>query len=701
MTLRALLALLATLPVAASGASNDWRHYNGAPGGEHFSSLTQINRSNVAHLRQAWSYDLGESGARFECNPLVIDGVLYGFTPTLKVIALDAAQGTLRWKFDSGIQGAGPIRGLSYWTQGRSRRLFAGITHFLYALNPDTGRPIESFGQHGRVDLRHGFGGGDRQLFVAVTSPGVVYRDLIIVGFRTTETSPAPRGDIRAYDVHTGKLRWTFHTIPHPGEYGYRSWPAGAWRTAGGANNWAGMVVDERRGILYAPTGSAVPDFYGARRVGDDLFANSLLALEARTGRRLWHFQGVHHDLWDRDFPSPPVLVTVQRDGRPIDAVAQPSKQGFLFLFDRGSGRSRFPLEERVYPASDLPGEVASRTQPMPLLPEPFARQRLDEQMLTRRTPAMHDWAVQQFATMRSEGQFVPLSLDRQTVIFPGFDGGAEWGGAAVDPKRAVLYVNANDIAWTGGLARIKLSSDPIEALYQQKCLSCHGADRKGSPPAFPALDGIEQHRPRAGLQATIRTGAGRMPAFAELDDAQITALIHYVSTGERPAGADAADKESAPGALPRAYRDQGGEYEFTGYRKFLDPEGYPAVAPPWGTLNAVDLNTGQYLWRVPLGEYPALADGQNAATGSENYGGPVLTASGVLFIAATLYDHKLRAFDSDNGQLLQEWSLPYAGTATPATYSVSGRQFLVIATTGDRDASGPQGSAYVAFALP
>jgi quinoprotein glucose dehydrogenase len=334
-------------------------------------------------------------------------------------------------------------------------------------------------------------------------------------------------------------------------------------------------------------------------------------------------------------------------------------------------------------------------------LPEPFARQRLDAQLLTQRTPAMHDWAVQQFANLRSEGQFVPLGLDRQTVVFPGFDGGAEWGGAAVDPHRAVLYLNSNDIAWTGGLARIPFSSDPSEALYRQNCLSCHGADRKGSPPAFPSLVDIEQRRSHAKLQATIRAGAGRMPAFAQLDDSQVSALIHYVSSGETSVAADAADKERTPGALPRQYRDQGGEYEFTGYRKFLDPEGYPAVMPPWGTLNAIDLNTGQYLWRVPLGEYPALASGQGAATGSENYGGPVLTSSGVLFIAATLFDRKLRAFDSSSGELLHEWQLPYAGTATPAIYSIAGRQYVVIATTGDRDASGPQGSAYVAFALP
>ena len=417
-----------------------------------------------------------------------------------------------------------------------------------------------------------------------------------------------------------------------------------------------------------------------------------------RTGKRLWHFQGVHHDLWDRDFPAPPILITLHRDGKAIDAVAQPTKQGFLFVLDRTSGKPLFPVEERNYPASTVPGESASPTQPYPILPEPFARQRLTEELLTNRTPEAHSWALEQFHSFISDGQFVPLSLDRQTVVFPGFDGGAEWGGAAVDPRSAVLFINANDIAWTGGLARIPLSSDPAEAFYQQHCLSCHGPDRAGAPPAFPSLVNISARLSIDSIRNTIEHGKGRMPAFDALSAEQLTALIAYISQGP-PLSNTAAVAE--PGTLPRRYRDQNGVYEFTGYRKFLDPDGYPAVMPPWGTLNAIDLNTGAYLWKVPLGEYPALHEQGFAPTGSENYGGPVATAGGLLVVAATVYDRKLHIFDSSSGKVLKEMDLPYAGTATPAIYSVDGKQYIVIGTSGSRDAHGPQGAAYVAFSLP
>jgi len=518
-----------------------------------------------------------------------------------------------------------------------------------------------------------------------LTGPGLIWRDMIVMDFRTAESAPAAPGDIRAFDVHTGKRRWVFHTIPRPGQPGYETWPADYWKTGGAANNWPGMVLDEKHHLIFAPTGSAVSDFYGYDRIGDDLYANSLLALDADTGRLKWHFQGMHHDVLDRDFPSPPVLLTVRHDGRNVEAVAQATKQGYLFVLDRLTGKPLFAVSEMAVAQSDVPGEKTSPTQPVPALPAPYARQRLSEGLLTNRTPEAHQWALEQFDSFNHGGPFTPLRVGQQTVVFPGFDGGAEWGGQAADARHGILYLNANDVAWTGSLASGTAMGSLGARLYQDNCSSCHGPDRKGVPPAFPSL--IDSALTDGQMAATIRAGRGRMPAFNLADDA-MTALLGYVRSGQDKEIASAAPVNDATRPL----------YRFTGYRKFLDPDGYPAVAPPWGSLSAIDLNTGAYLWRIPLGEYPSLAD---KSTGSENYGGPILTAGGVLFIAATLYDKKIRAFDPRDGKLLWDATLPYAGNATPITYLAKGRQYVLIQADNVRDRKSPQGAAYVAFALP
>jgi quinoprotein glucose dehydrogenase len=482
-------------------------------------------------------------------------------------------------------------------------------------------------------------------------------------------------------------MRWSFHTIPHPGEFGYDTWPKDAWKTSGAANNWAGMTVDVQRGIVYVPTGSAAFDFYGADRVGDDLFANCLIALKAETGDRIWHFQGVHHDLWDRDFPAPPVLITVQREGKKVDAVAQTSKQGFVFLFDRANGAPLFPIECRSYPASDLPGEVASPQQCLPAEPAPYARQKLTEDLLTQRTPESHQWALEHFHTLRSEGQFVPFGVERDTVIFPGFDGGAEWGGAAADPETGILYVNSNEMAWSASLAKNTEENSP-KGLYMTQCAVCHGETMAGSPPAIPSLAGVGKRLSTADILGTIRNGKGRMQGFPNLQDDEVFALLAYLTRGEdkvevsSPAGSDLI------------------KYHFRGYRRFLDPEGYPAVAPPWGTLNAINLNTGEYVWKIPLGEYPELAAKGLKNTGTENYGGPMVTAGGLLFIGATDFDKKFRAFDKATGELLWETILPFSGNATPVTYEVNGKQFVVIAAGGGKDLKSKSGGVYVAFSV-
>ena len=501
---------------------------------------------------------------------------------------------------------------------------------------------------------------------------------------------PASPGDIRAYDVRSGKIRWTFHTIPHPGESGYDTWPKDAWQYIGGVNNWAGMSLDEKRGLVFVPTGSASFDFYGSNRKGDDLYANTLLALKADTGERVWHFQAVHHDLWDRDFPAPPNLVTVRHDGRTVDAVAQITKSGHVFLFDRETGKPLFPIEERGVPASEVDGEASATKQSLPLKPPPFARQIFTPDMVTNRTPEAHTAVLARLRQVRSAGQFVPPSLEG-TVIFPGFDGGAEWGGAAFDPGSGLLYVNANEMPW---ILRLVESPDQAKvtggSLYNARCAGCHRQDRKGSPPEFPSLVSIATRRTGEQIAAIVHDGSGRMPAFAQLPPQAVAAIIAYLTTGE-----DLPVASVARSAWPI---DQ--KYRHDGYNKFLDPDGYPAVEPPWGTLNAIDLNKGEIAWKIPFGEYPELAAKGMGHTGSENYGGPVVTAGGLLFIGATNHDRKFHAFDKSTGELLWETVLPAAGNATPATYEVNGRQFVVVAAGGGKSGA-PSGGKYVAFALP
>lgn len=625
----------------------DWPAYGGGPLNDHYSSLSQINRGNIKRLQVAWSFDTRESGG-LETSPIVVGRVLYGVTPTQKVFALDAASGKLLWEFGAGMDGSQPDRGLAYWTDGRNARILVGMMNFLYALDARTGEPIESFGEHGRIDLRENL---DRQpaksQSIYLTSPGIVYKDMIIVGGRNPETLPAPPGNVRAFDVRTGQLRWTFHTIPQPGEFGNETWPKDAWKTSGAANNWAGMSLDPKRGIVYVPTGSAAFDFYGGDRAGDDLFADCLIALDAETGKRIWHFQEVRHDLWDRDLPAPPTLLTLKRDGKEVDAVAQTTKQGFVYVFDRADGTPVFPIEYRKYPASNVEGEVAAEEQPLPVKPLPFARQRLTEDTLSTRTPQAHEWALNKFRAYRSDGQFVPFSVGKDTVVLPGFDGGAEWGGPAADPVTGILYVNANEMAWTGRLAENRGKNSPRN-LYLSQCGVCHGDALAGSPPAIPSLIGVMKQLKPAQVELTIKNGKGRMPGFPSLDGDQIEALLDFLANGE--------NSESMNGAAPPM------RYRFTGYKKFVDPDGYPAIAPPWGTLSAINLNTGEYVWKIPLGEYPELAAKGMINTGTENYGGPIVTAGGLLFIGATDFDRKFRALDKATGELLWETALPFPG---------------------------------------
>jgi len=709
----ALLAV-ATLPgVVSTVDAQEWAVYGGGPESIRYSSLTQINRANVTRLQVAWTFDAsdGTVGTELEVNPIVVHGVLYATTASLNVVALNAATGELVWRFDpyNGRHvrgGGGRVRGVAYWGDGTDERIFVGVQQFLYALDAKTGRAIGSFGHGGRIDMRDDLRPGEK-LMISLGTPGIVYKDLLILGSRTAESLPTPPGDVRAYDVRTGRLRWIFHTVPQPGERGYETWPKDAWTYTGAANNWAGMSLDVQRGLVFVPTGSAADDYYGANRVGDDLYADALIALNAETGERVWHFQFVRHDIWDRDLPAPANLVTLRRDGREIDAVAQITKSGHVFVFERETGKPLFPIEYRKYPPSDVEGEVAADSQPLPLVPEPFARQRVTEDILTDRTPEAHRAALKRFRVVRSGGQFVPASL-QGTIVFPGLDGGGEWGGAAFDPATSVLYVNANEMAWIVSLVQRAPAAATTSGreLYATHCAGCHGVDRKGTPPAFPSLLDLTDRLTSPEIHAVLAEGSGRMPGFARLGSDALSAIQRYIlssppgplsvperGNSERPPSPEGSGGQGVTSPIDQKYRVQ--------YSKFLDPDGYPAVQPPWGTLSAIDLNTGKYLWKIPLGEYRELAAQGMTNTGCENYGGPVVTAGGLVFIGATNYDGKFRVFDKATGGLLWETTLPAPGNATPATYEVNGRQFVVIAASSGKARGQQVPASYVAFALP
>jgi quinoprotein glucose dehydrogenase len=676
------LILTAALIGLAIAADRDvgWPMHGGVDN-IRYSPLSQINKSNVATLKVAWTYDSHDAfkGSEMQSNPVVVDGVLYATTPTLKVVALNAATGREIWAFDPG-NGASKTRFRHRGVTVHEDRVFVTYRNYLYALDRKTGQPIPAFGSAGRVDLREGLGMPPERASVSASTPGAVFEDLLILGSSVPETLPGTPGHIRAYDVHTGKLRWIFHTIPQPGEYAYDTWPPDAYKLIGGANAWAGVTVDTKNAMVFAATGSASFDFYGVNRHGDNLFANCVLALDARTGRRVWHFQGVRHDVWDWDFPAAPSLVTVKRNGRSVDAIAQVTKQGYVFVLDRKDGKPLFPVERRRVPPSAVEGERVAENQPYPTKPPPFARQGLTESMLTTRTPEAHAAVLERFRQFGS-GMFEPPS-ERGIIVFPGFDGGAEWGGAAFDPDSALLYVNSNEMPWI-----VRLIPNNDASLYKVNCASCHREDRKGSPSA-PSLEGIGDRRSRDEIAAIVREGTGRMPAFPDMGGRNIADLVEFLVTG-RDKGADPAVK-----ADPSWLR-----YRIDGETLFRDPDGYPPITPPWGTLNAIDLNAGTIRWRIPFGEYPELAAKGLKNTGSDNYGGPLATAGGVLFIGATNFDRKFHAFDKLTGALLWETTLPAAGNATPATYTIDGRQYIVIVCGGGKNGA-PSGSSIVAFAL-
>jgi len=697
---------------------SSWRTYAGSKDGNRYSSNTQITLKNVAQLKVAWIYsshdrDTGNRSQN-QCNPIVIGGILYATSPKLKLFALDAATGAQKWIFDPSTEGSAKnddpfayykiCRGVVYWEDeaGKNKRVFYSVGAKTYAIDPANGQPIRSFGKGGFLDLSDDLGRKTGS-FISGTTPGVVYKDLLIMGARVSESEDAAPGHIRAYDALTGKLRWIFHTIPHPGEKGFDTWPdTSAWRRLGAANNWSGMALDEERGIVYVPTGSVGGDFYGANRKGPDLYANCLLALDAETGKYIWHYQVVHHDLWDRDLPANPNLVTIQHNGKTIDAVAQITKHGFIFMFDRTNGEPVFPIVEKPVPtANALPGEHPWPTQPIPSLPQPFARQHLGPEDITDLSPDVHKTMMEQYNKVKYNAMFSPPSKDG-VWIFPGFDGGGEWGGAAVDPETKIMYISNSELPWAQVMIDVPKNNygnslaGRGHVIYNNYCISCHGPELKGNGTAYPSLQNINKKYNELQVGQIVTNGRNMMPAFKQLRADEKKALLAFVLKlpgkpsdpliSKEPVTVDKSQKNKVP-------------YTMNGYNRFLDKNGYPGIKPPWGTLDAVNLTTGKLLWKVPLGEYPELTKRGIPVTGTELYGGPLVTKGGLVFVAATK-DQKIRAFDKHTGKQVWEASLPAAGYATPAAYSVAGKQYIVIACGGGKIGS-KSGDSYVCFALP
>ncbi len=679
----------------------EWRYYHGGLDNNQYSTVDQINTDNVGELREAWRYKVkdGDNTRAIKSNSLMIDGVLYGTTAQRNLVALDARTGEEKWLFDfSKVDEKGrtsSARGLHFWQKGDQKRILHVYAEHLYAINPDNGQLYEDFGENGRIHFSTGLLGSENKR-VSLTSPGVIFKDLLIVGSSVSEHLPAAPGDIRAFNVITGELVWSFHTIPHPGEPGYETWPPNAYQALGGANCWGGISLDNEREIAFVPTGSPTYDFYGANRAGQNLYANCLLALNANTGERIWHFQMVHHDLWDRDLPCPPNLIQVKRDGKTIDAVAQATKEGYVYVFDRDTGEPLFDIEEVPVPKSPLSGEETWPTQPIPVKPPPFTRQVFTKDLITNISPESHAYVEKEYEKYQTE-KFAPPTPDG-ILIQPFFNGGANWGGAAFDPKNELFVINANDFPWLLKLIDLKETLTGVKldgaTLYQSFCASCHGDEMQGGH-YVPPLTDIAKKASFVQTIELIESGVGLMPPFDYLSEDQKSAIAAYILGMENPDKnlVEASDIESALSEDLYKLR-----YTNKGYQRFLDQDGYPAIQPPWGTLTAYDLNKGEIVWQEVLGEYEELTKKGIPPTGAKNQGGPLATAGNLIFIGST-EDQKFRAFDVRDGQKIWEYDLPGNGYATPMTYMLDGKQYVVIPASGS-DEEGVAGY-FIAFSLP
>jgi quinoprotein glucose dehydrogenase len=690
------------MPLQAEVPSTDleWKVYRGDSGATQYAEVAQIHAANVHRLKPAWEYHTGDATERstMHTNPLVVEGRMFITTPSMKAVALDPRTGRELWSFDPAVHNNGQVirlrnRGVTYWSGEEGARVFHFVRERVYALKAETGELIRSFGRGGFIDLRENLGIDPARAFVEMTSPGAIYEDLLILGSRVDESYGASPGHIRAYDTVSGALKWVFHTIPRENEVGHDTWEWVPGETYGGANAWGGVTIDAKRGWAFVATGSPTEDFYGGLRKGSNLFGNCVLALDAKTGERKWHFQTVHHDIWDYDNPPAPILVSLKVGKESRDVVVQLTKMGFTFVLDRDTGEPVFPVNEVPVAASRVPGEEAFATQPMPVLPPPLVRQQLTEADLTRISPEAFDHALKQFRRYESGPLYTPISLQGM-ITTPGHLGGSEWHGGAFDPRLNMLYVNVNELPTINRLRPVheprSTDGKPVSpaqrgrTIYESTCATCHGVERQGTPPLVPSLTNLQ--KTDAEALAIIKQGRNSMPAFDRLRTGELDALMAYI--------------RSAPGETIPSNATDAARYTMDGYPWFMDHEGRPGIAPPWGTLNAIDLVNGSIRWKVPLGEYPDLVARGIRHTGTPNFGGAVVTSGGVIFIAATA-DEKIRAFEQHSGRVLWEHPLPAGGYATPSVYQIDEKQYLVIAAGGSGKNATKSGDSIVAFALP
>jgi quinoprotein glucose dehydrogenase len=711
-----LYAQTAKKKVAAPISNQDYSVYGGNKAGNRYTPLTQINTKNIKDLGVSWTYNtgdntLGERGNDWQTQPIVVKDVMYLVTPKLRLVALEAATGKQIWSFDpasTGRRGGGAMRGVTYWEKGEDKRIIYNYGSVIMEVNAKTGEQIKTFGDDGIVDIHIGlkdnevWGAEPQKWNMRNTSPGAVYKDVYVVGSSMSEGQDAPPGYIQAFNVLTGKLLWVFHTIPLPGEYGYGTWAKDSYKKLGAANNWTGLVIDDKRGIAYVSTGSSSVDFYGGARPGMNLYANCIIAIDANTGKRIWHFQTVHHDMWDRDIVCTGNLMTITHNGKKVDVIAQPTKDGLLFVLNRVTGKPIFPVKEVKVPTSPaLPGEHPWPTQPVPTLPKPFTMQELTPATITDRTPEAHAYVLQRYKDSNFGSKYLPPS-EKGTLFF-GFGGGAEWGGTAADPK-GIIYINANNMLWWLKMTDVAkrdaaAAQTPGSALFNATCAACHGANGGGAnggdgAQPYPVLTDVGSRLSREQITTVVENGRGRMPSFQNISKADREQIIDFLLHTEKNVPARAAGQQRQ-----RVITPYSPPYQSNGTQQFRDNEGYPAMKAPWGTLNAINLNTGNYLWQVPLGEYPDLVKQGKPNTGTENHGGSVVTGGNLLFIAAT-YDENLRAFDTRTGKVIWKYKLPAGGFATPISYMVNGKQYVAIACGGTRYGLKPGGSLLV-FALP
>ena len=680
---------------------DDWAYYRGDNHVSHYKPYNEINIDNVHTLKKAWVFDAedfdAENRSQIQCNPLVIDGILFGTSAKMKLFALDATNGKILWLFDPydgdyTSHGTGVNRGLNYYRGSNGDRILYATFSNLYAIDPKNGKLINSFGNDGVVDLKKGLDRKVDNLLLAANTPGVIYDDLLILGHRASESTGAVPGHIRAFDVNSGKIKWIFHTIPYPGEYGYDTWPEDSYLKLGGANAWSGFSLDKEKGIVYVPTGSAAFDYYGGDREGSNLFANSIIALNAKNGKRIWHFQTIHHDIWDRDLPVAPNLVSITKEGKKIKALVQVTKSGYLFVFDRLSGEPLYPINEINVHSSSLDGEKSWPTQPVPTGYPPFSRINLSEDDFPIRSEEAYNYAKQIWNNSVT-GNFQPLTT-KGNVLFPGLDGGGEWGGAAYNPKTGISFINSNEMPWKLSMQK-KLGISLGESVYSAGCMVCHGENLKGNLGVYtniPSLENLSDRMEKLSIKDIVKNGKGIMPSFKTLSNEEINAVIEYIISPNSDLNLGANNSSSD------RYSSWPYPYIFGGFNKYYAPDGYPAIKPPWGQLTAIDLNSPSILWQVPLGEHEELKKRGYSNTGTENYGGPVVTSGGILIIAATM-DEKIRAFNQYTGELLWEDKLPASGYATPSTYRVNGKQYVVIACGGGKLGT-KSGSSYVAYSI-